>query len=158
MFKYFPKNQEREKKVKTSTPSKQPNNSNYLVLKVLGWNARSIKSRFNLDFLWYLINERVSDIVIIVETWLDEKIRILNTNYEAVQTDFNKYQGVCILGKRELQIRIENEDIAKECILTSSVRSSGKIIAYIIGIYRQKESKVKITEEVKKIINRIKRK
>ena len=46
----------------------------------------------------------------------------------------------------------------KKCILTSSVRSSGKIIAYIIGIYRKKESKVKITEEVKKIINRIKRK
>ena len=68
MFKYFPKNQENEKGVKTSTPSKQPNNSNYLVLKVLGWNARSIKSRFNLDFLWYLINERALDIVIIVET------------------------------------------------------------------------------------------
>ena len=28
--------------------------------------------------------------------------------------------------KRELQIRKENEDTAKECILTSSVRSSGK--------------------------------
>ena len=131
------------KRVKASTPSKQPNNSNYLVLKVLEWNARSIKSRFNLDFLWYFTNERASDRGIIVETWLDEKIWILNTNYEAVQTDFNKYQGVCILGKRELQIRIENEDTAKEYILTRSVRSSGKIIAYIIGIYRKKESKEK---------------
>ena len=105
MFKYFPKNQESEKGVNTSTPSKQPNNSNYLVLKVLGWNARSIKSRFNLDFLWYLINERAPDIVLIVEAWLVEKIRILSTNYEVVQIDFNKYQGVCILGKRELQIK-----------------------------------------------------
>ena len=61
-------------------------------------------------------------------------------------------------GKRKLQIRIENEDSAKECILTSSVRSSGKIIVYIIGIYRKKESKVKISKEVKKIINKIKRK
>ena len=84
-----------------------------------------------------MINERAPDIVIIVETWLDEKIRIINTNYEAVQTDFNKYQGVCFLEKRELQIRIENEDTAKIYILTSSVQSSRKIIAYIIGIYRK---------------------
>ena len=59
------------------------------------------------------------------------------------------------LGKRELQIWIENEDTAKEYILTSSIRSSGKIIAYIIGVYRKNESKEEITEEIKKIINRI---
>ena len=30
------------------TPLIQQNNTNYLVLKVLGWNAKSIKSRISL--------------------------------------------------------------------------------------------------------------
>ena len=60
--------------------------------------------------------------------------------------------------KKRITNKKKNEETAKECIIISLIRSSRKIIAYVIGIYRKKESKEEITEEVKKIINRIKRK
>ena len=89
---------------------------------------------------------------------MSERIPILNTGYKVQQTFNNNYQGICIIAKREFEMKIESDDCQSSWILVVSIRSNGKICAYIIGVYRKAELKRDISKEVTRIIKRIKKK
>ena len=60
----------------------------------MGWNSRSLKNKIRNEFLWYLITQQKIDIMIVVETWMKDSIKILNTEYKLIQTTCSNYQGV----------------------------------------------------------------
>ena len=104
--------------------------TNYYWFKVIGWNARSVKNKTRNEFMWHLVSEHKPDIMIVVETWMGERIPILNTRYKVQQTFNNNYQGICIIAKREFEMKIESDDCQSSWILVLSIRSNGEICAY----------------------------
>ena len=124
---------------------------------IIGWNARSIRERVRNEFMWHIITEQNPDIMIIVETWMNEEIKVLNTKYKVIQTKKQNFQGVSIISK-DFDIKIEWEDVQTSWFLVSSIRKEGKVIAYVIGIYRKTTLKREITQEISNILKRIRRK
>ena len=86
-----------------------------------------------------------------VDTWMSERIPILNTRYKILQTFNNNYQGICIIAKREFEMKIESDDCQSRWILVVSIISNGEIYAYIIGVYWKAELKRDISNEVIRI-------
>ena len=91
-----------------SNPNKPINDklSNNCNIKIIGWNARSIRERVRNEFMWHIITEQNPDIMIIVETWMNEEIKVLNTKYKVIQTKKQNFQGVSIISK-DFDIKIE---------------------------------------------------
>ena len=114
--------------------SPQYKNSDYLVLNVLEWNARLIKNKIKQGFQWFLINEISIDIAIVLETRLEEKIKLMKNKYEVIQTS-SKFQRLWIIERKELQIRIENKELTQSWIMIGSIRINERITAYIIYVY-----------------------
>ena len=81
------------------------------------------------------------DVMIVVETWMDKAIKILNSEYQVLQTSQNHFQGVWIIARKSIERRLENEDNWSSCILVSSIRKDNKTITYMIGVYRKTEKK-----------------
>ena len=102
------------------SPPKNSTN-NYNILKALGWNARSIRERTRNEFMWHTISRYKLDVAIIVETWLNENIKILSTEYQIAQTKKQEFQGVWILTK-DMDIKIEWEDQQTGWFLVCSAR------------------------------------
>ena len=108
--------------------------------------------------MWHLVSEHKPDIMIVVETWMSERIPILNTRYKVQQTFNNNYQGICIIAKNEFDMKIESDDCLSRKIMVVSIRLNEKICVYVIGVYRKAELKRDISNEVTRIIRRIKKK
>ena len=138
-----------------SPPKNSKNNNN--ILKALGWNARSIRERTRKEFMWHTISRYKPDVAIIVETWLNENVKILNTEHQVAQTKKQEFQGVLIL-KKDMDIKIEWEDQQTGWFLVCINKKENKIWAYLIGFYRKVEWKEETTQEINKIIKRIRRK
>ena len=60
----------------------------------MGWNSRSFNNKIRNEFLWYLITQQKLDIMIMVETWRKDSIKILNTEYKLIQNTWRNYEDV----------------------------------------------------------------
>ena len=75
------------------------------------------------------------DVLILVETWLEEQLKLEGSEYEIIQTKSHKSRGVAII-YRNVEIKKEIEQFNN--ILVCSIRDRNRVKAYIIGVYREK--------------------
>ena len=48
-----------------------------------------------------------TDVMIVVETWMDKAIKILNKEYQVLQTSQNQFQGVWIIARKSIELRLK---------------------------------------------------
>ena len=154
-----------QRKMGKTKPSKanvtevcKPSNSlqtdyNYNTTKMIGWNWRSL-NKSKIIYINYLIELHDPDFVIIWETWLDHKPNLIDNRFDIFQTKFCKHQGVCILAKRNkvIQMYTNNEPY----IIWVKVKGN-KSNYYIIGAYFKENVKAKIIEQIRHLLNRIRK-
>ena len=133
-----------------STQLNNPNSSN---LKIIGWNCRSL-IKTKILYIKYLLTERKPDYIIICESWLNEKPTRLNQNYEIYQTKYSKYQGVCIIAKKNKVKKIYTNE--EQYIISVEAKTNEKTY-FIIRVYFKQKIKSRILEQLKKLITRIKK-
>ena len=104
-FRSFPKTSDSNEEHDGWIKPKTPNNYNW-TLKILCWNARSIKKELGTNNIMAIISEK-KDIAIIIEIWMDEPIKVMNTCYHLFQTTYSKHQWVATISKEELDLRLE---------------------------------------------------
>ena len=101
------------------------------------------------------MDKHQTDILILVETWLEEQLKLEGSEYEIIQTESHKSRGVAII-YRNVKIKKEIEQFND--ILVCSIRDKNRVKAYIIGVYRENKLKQIIEEKVNQILKRIRRK
>ena len=105
-------------------------------------------------YINYLLTERKPDYIIIWESWLNEKPTLLNQEYEIYQTKYSKYQGVCIIAKKNKVKKIHTSE--EKYIISVEAKTNEKTY-FIIGVYFKQNIKCRILEQVKRLITRIKK-
>ena len=128
-----------------------PENYTTNLSSYIGWNCRSLNMN-KILFSNYLIEKYKPEWVIIWETWLNKDPTGIDRRYDIFRTQDANHQGVWILAK-------------KNTVLKSYVNEEPYIIAielinktFIIGVYMKEDSKYLILEQLKNLINRIRRK
>ena len=101
-----------------------------------------------------IIEDHNPECIVIWETWLNKKSTTIDKRYDIHRTIDSDYQGVIILTKKNLAIKAYiNEE---PYIITVEIAYNETI--FIIGIYMKEELKVKILEQLKNLLNKIRRK
>ena len=128
-----------------------PENYTTNLYSYIGWNCRSLNMN-KILFSNYLIEKYKPEWVIIWETWLNKDPTGIDRRYDIFRTQDANHQGVWILAK-------------KNTVLKSYINEEPYIIAielinktFIIGVYMKEDSKYLIFEQLKNLINRIRRK
>ena len=94
------------------------------------------------------------ELVLICESWLDRTPGGINMGYEILQTEFSKYQGVCIIAKKNLFRKWWSSE-NKWILGVQCERKEGNYFA--IGAYFNEGLKRKILTQLEKLICRIRR-
>ena len=105
-------------------------------------------------YINYLIHLHNPDYLIICETWLDEKPTMIDKRYEIHQTWFWKHQGVCIIARSGSVSKMYIND--EPYLICTQVRN-GKSISFVIGAYFKESLKTKILDQLKHLLNRIRK-
>ena len=122
-------------------------------MTLIGWNWRSL-SKNKILYTNYLLETYKPDYIIIWETWLNNKPTQLDQNYEIYQTPFSKFQGVCIIAKKNTVNKIYIND--KQYIIAIESRNK-EHSHFVIGAYFKQNMKKEILVQLIKLIKRINR-
>ena len=118
----------------------------------MGWNWRSLNSG-KLEFTKFLLNKYNPDVTVIWEIWLNKPLFKDTKKYECHQTEYSTHQGVCIISKIGLVLKVwKNKE---QYFITVQWGTSNPV--FIIGAYFKKEKRREILSQIKQIINRIRK-
>ena len=105
-------------------------------------------------YINYMIEEHNPDYLIIWETWCNEKPNMIDKRYEIFHTKFWRYQGVCIIARKDLVQKVYiNDEPFLICIQVKRNKST----QFVIGAYLKENKKSKILIQMKHLINRIRK-
>ena len=85
------------------------------------------------------------DYTILRETWLDKMPTLIDPNYDLYQTTFSKYQGVCIITRKDW---VQKYYINKEPYLIAKQTRNNNRSHFVIGAYFKEQMKLKILESL----------
>ena len=122
------------------------------LIRCIGWNWRSLNMN-KILFTNYLIELHKPDWVIINETWLNKTPTGIDKRYDWFRTKDADHQGVMIIAKKDTVLKAYMND--EPYILAVELNNS-KI--FIIGVYMKEEMKNAILEELRTLINRMRKK
>ena len=101
-----------------------------------------------------MIKKYNPEFLIIWETWLDHKSTLFDNRYEIFQTWFKTHQGVWIIAKKNSVIKIiTNNDPYIIWVQSWNEKSEW----FVIGAYFKENAKGKILDQLKHLINKIRK-
>ena len=92
------------------------------------------------------------DNTILLETWLDKVPILIDPNYDLYQTTFSKYQGVCIITRKDW---VQKCYINKEPYRIAIQTRNNKRSHFVIGAYFKEQMKLKILKSLWTLLKRI---
>ena len=92
------------------------------------------------------------DYAILWETWLDKVPTLIDSNYDLYQTTLSKYQGVCIITRKDW---VQKCYINKEPYLIAIQTRNNNRSHFVIGAYFKEQMKLKILESLWTLLKRI---
>ena len=92
------------------------------------------------------------DYIILWETRVDKVSTLIDSNYDLYQTTFSKYQGVCIITRKDW---VQKCYINKEPYLIVIQTRNNKRSYFVIGAYFKELMKLKILESLWTLLKRI---
>ena len=143
---------------KLKTCINQNHNTTNYIYNILWWNARSLKQKEKTLFLYNLIHIHNIDITVVSETWLEDKLKLPDGNFQIYQTRHNAHKGVAIIVKNSIESKEEPLKEYDNCFKLISLRRNNQIKAYILGYYICPTNKKKLLNICKECINKIRMK
>ena len=94
----------------------------------------------------------------ISETWLEDKLKLPDGNFQIYQTRHNAHKGVAIIVKNSIESKEEPLEEYDSCFKLISLRRNNQIKAYILGCYICPTNKKKLLNICKECVNKIRMK
>ena len=122
-------------------------------LCIIGWNWRSL-SGVKLQAIDFMLHKYKPEWILVCETWLNKDLYISQPEYEWIQTKAARHQGARIIIKRNWVKRIYRNNEPYTIAIKAQLNNRW---IFLISAYFKEDKKWQILDQVKEIIDGIRR-